>query len=188
MIFIIMRMKNNFHIKGWALNLVLIQRPGEILIGRCFGSEIGVGKSGWFLALASLFQALRLEGLASGWREKRNRQNQTKTRLWGNGREDSQIHSPQFPLCFSLRPQDLWWECFASVSLAMDSCQICILQSDNKKIWKIYNRENSLWILALQTINCCLDVDMSRQKNSMMRTIHRKSRSSYYTRVCGAHG
>ena len=28
MSFICMRMKNNFHIKGWALNLVLIQRPG----------------------------------------------------------------------------------------------------------------------------------------------------------------
>ena len=29
MTFICMRMKNSFHIKGWALNLVLIQRPGE---------------------------------------------------------------------------------------------------------------------------------------------------------------
>ena len=29
MSFICMRMKNHFHIKGWALNLVLIQRPGE---------------------------------------------------------------------------------------------------------------------------------------------------------------
>ena len=76
MIFIFMRMKNNFHIKGWALNLVLIQRPGEILIGRCFGSEIGVGKSGWFLALASLFQALRLEALASG--EERSETDKTK--------------------------------------------------------------------------------------------------------------
>ena len=28
MSFICMRMKNHFHIKGWALNLVLIQRPG----------------------------------------------------------------------------------------------------------------------------------------------------------------
>ena len=27
MIFICMRMKNDFHIKGWALNLILIQRP-----------------------------------------------------------------------------------------------------------------------------------------------------------------
>ena len=25
-----MRMKNHFHIKGWALNLVMIQRPGEL--------------------------------------------------------------------------------------------------------------------------------------------------------------
>ena len=111
MIFIIMRMKNNFRIKGWALNLVLIQRPGEILIGRCFGSEIGVGKSGWFLALASLFQALRLEGLARG--EERSETDKTKQKHGcENGREDSQIHSPQSPLCFSLRPQDLWWECF----------------------------------------------------------------------------
>ena len=30
MSFICMRMKNHFHIKGWALNLVLIQRPGEL--------------------------------------------------------------------------------------------------------------------------------------------------------------
>ena len=34
MSFICMRMKNhltqNFHIKGWTLNLVLIQRPGEL--------------------------------------------------------------------------------------------------------------------------------------------------------------
>ena len=29
MSFICMRMKNYFHIKGWALNLVLIQRPGR---------------------------------------------------------------------------------------------------------------------------------------------------------------
>ena len=29
MSFICMRMKNHFHIKGWALNLVLIKRPGE---------------------------------------------------------------------------------------------------------------------------------------------------------------
>ena len=29
MSFICMRMKNYFHIKGWALNFVLIQRPGE---------------------------------------------------------------------------------------------------------------------------------------------------------------
>ena len=28
MSFICMRMKNHFHIKGWALNLVLIKRPG----------------------------------------------------------------------------------------------------------------------------------------------------------------
>ena len=28
MSFICMRMKNQFHIKGWALNLILIQRPG----------------------------------------------------------------------------------------------------------------------------------------------------------------
>ena len=28
--FICMRMKNHFHIKGWALHLVLIQRPGEL--------------------------------------------------------------------------------------------------------------------------------------------------------------
>ena len=28
MSFICMRMKNHFHIKGWALNLVLMQRPG----------------------------------------------------------------------------------------------------------------------------------------------------------------
>ena len=30
MSFIYMRMKTYFHIKGWALNLVLIQRPGEL--------------------------------------------------------------------------------------------------------------------------------------------------------------
>ena len=29
MSFICMRMKNHFHMKGWALNLVLIQRPGD---------------------------------------------------------------------------------------------------------------------------------------------------------------
>ena len=29
MSFICMRMKNHFHTKGWALNLVLIKRPGE---------------------------------------------------------------------------------------------------------------------------------------------------------------
>ena len=29
MSFICMRMKNHFHVKGWALNLVLIQRPWE---------------------------------------------------------------------------------------------------------------------------------------------------------------
>ena len=28
--FICMKMKNQFHIKGWALNLVFIQRPGEL--------------------------------------------------------------------------------------------------------------------------------------------------------------
>ena len=30
MSFICMRMKNHLHIKGWALNLVLIQRPGKL--------------------------------------------------------------------------------------------------------------------------------------------------------------
>ena len=46
------------------------------MIGRCFGSEIGVAKSGWFLALASLFMALRLEGLARG--EERSKTDKTK--------------------------------------------------------------------------------------------------------------
>ena len=147
-----MRVKNNFHIKGWALNLVLTQRLGEILIGRCFGSEIGVGKSGWFLALASLFQALRLEGLARG--EERSEtdkqlQNQTKTRLWGNGREDSQIHSPQFPPLFFSSPSGSLVRVFCpgrlSVSLAIDSCQICILLSDNKKYGKYIIVKKASW-------------------------------------------
>ena len=36
-----------------------------------------------------------------------------------------------------------------------------------------------------QLLSRCRHVET--EKNSMMRTIHRKSRSSYYTRVC-AHG
>ena len=46
MSFICMRMKNIFHIKGWALNLVLIQRPGGTLgsglltIGFCVKNEL----------------------------------------------------------------------------------------------------------------------------------------------------
>ena len=30
MSFICIRMKNHFDIKGWALNLILMQRPGEL--------------------------------------------------------------------------------------------------------------------------------------------------------------
>ena len=138
MIFIIMRMKNNFHIKGWALNLVLIQRPGEILIGRCFGSEIDVGKSGWFLALASLFQALRLEGLARGGEAKQTKPNKnTVVRKWE--RRQSNPLSPVPPLFFSSSSGSLvrvFCPGWLSVSLAMDSCQFCILQSDNKKYGK----------------------------------------------------
>ena len=159
MSFICMRMKNNFHIKGWALNLVLIQRPGETRKSPIDWSLLWLrnwwGKSGWFLALTSLFQALRLEGLARGKERSetdRQRQNQTKTRLWGNGREDSQINSPQFPLCFSLRPQDLLYEFVRvfcpgrlSVSLAIDSCQICTLQSDNKKYGKYVIEKKASW-------------------------------------------
>ena len=139
MIFIIMRMKNNFHIKGWALNLVLIQRPGEILIGRCFGSEIGVGKSGWFLALASLFQALRLEGLARG--EERSETDKTKQKHGCEEMGEKTVKStlPSPPLFFSSSSGSLvrvFCPGWLSVSLAMDSCQICILQSDNKKYGK----------------------------------------------------
>ena len=36
MSFICMRMKNHFHIKDWAHNLVLIQRPGELGNGLFF--------------------------------------------------------------------------------------------------------------------------------------------------------
>ena len=50
MSFICMRMKNHFHIKGSALNLVLIQRPGgtrkwpigHFVVGRETGSEMDV--------------------------------------------------------------------------------------------------------------------------------------------------
>ena len=75
------------------------------MIGRCFGSEIGVGKSGWFLALASLFQALRLEGLARG--EERSETDKTKQKHgceeMGEKTVKSTLPSPPSVFLFVLR-------------------------------------------------------------------------------------
>ena len=52
MSYVCMRMKKNFHIKGWVLNLVLIQRPGGTrkwpirrMTCHCFLRPIGIGET-----------------------------------------------------------------------------------------------------------------------------------------------
>ena len=63
MSFICMSLKNHFHIKGWGLNLVLIQRPGELGNGLFGNTSV---RQGWGYLSSLRGCKLQIFGIISG--------------------------------------------------------------------------------------------------------------------------